>query len=78
MRPGGCFIIMELDPMAPASLRMLQNPFASAAFNSTEPWLSEYVALDMEASLEAAGFVTVLAENNTPRHKSVVAHKAFA
>jgi hypothetical protein len=69
---------MELDPLAPASMRMLQNPFASAAFNSTEPWLTEYVALDMEACLKDAGFATVMTDRNTPRHKTVMAHKAEA
>lgn len=67
---------MELDPEAPACKAMLRNPFASAAFTSTEPWLSEYVALDMEASLRGAGFDKVSWDRNTPWHKTVVAYKS--
>ena len=75
MRPNGVFMVMDLDPKSGAVQRLLNNPFASAAFKATEPWLTEYVSFNMEDNLKAAGFHQIATRYNTPSHKVVVAHK---
>lgn len=55
--------------------RVFKNPFAYAAFKSTEPWLMEYMSLDLPGSLKAAGFAQVFQAEATPRHLTVVARK---
>lgn len=37
--PGGALAIMEMDPSSPIWQRIFNNPFAYAAFKSTEPYL---------------------------------------
>lgn len=76
LKPGGCMTIMEMDPGTAAWQRRLRNPVAFAAFKSTEPWLEEYIGLDVETSLLDAGFDAVLQANNTPFHMTAVARKA--
>ena len=68
--------IMEMDPASPAFARIFANPFAYTAFKSTEPWLMDYMTLDLHAALRDAGFAApVLQASNTPRHRTVVARK---
>ena len=38
---------MEMNPESAGWQKVLSNPFAFAAFRSTEPWLEQYVVLDM-------------------------------
>ncbi|KAK9836264.1 hypothetical protein WJX81_000487 [Elliptochloris bilobata] len=75
LRPGGAMAIMEMDPASAAFQRVFGNPFAYAAFKSTEPWLLEYAALDVPGALREAGFVSVRKESASPRHFTVVAFK---
>ena len=53
----------------------MSNPFPYCAFKSTEPWLLEYLSLDMAGALQAAGFAPPRQLENSPRHKTVVAVK---
>ncbi|KAK9917244.1 hypothetical protein WJX75_002270 [Coccomyxa subellipsoidea] len=76
LRPGGTFAIMEMNPASAGFQRIFRNPFAYAAFKSTEPWLMEYISLDLPAELREAGFVSVLQAECTPRHFTMVALKA--
>jgi len=76
LRPGGCLAVMEMNPASPAFQRIFDNPFAFAAFKSTEPWLESYMAMDMHGALRDAGFVQSTQKSNTPKHRSVVALKA--
>ena len=67
---------MDIDPASPACASVLNNPFAHIAFKSTEPWLMDYVTLDLHGALRDAGFAaSVLQANNTPRNRTVVARK---
>jgi hypothetical protein len=66
---------MEMDPSSAVFQRIFKNPFAYTAFKSTEPWLQEYIALDMPAAMQEAGFRAPRTQSNTPRHKTVVALK---
>jgi hypothetical protein len=40
-----------MDPAAPAFSRIFGNVFAFTAFKSTEPWLIDYVTLDLHAAM---------------------------
>ncbi len=64
-----------MNPQSPAFQRIFQNAFAYAAFKSTEPWLEEYLALDMPRCMVDAGFEQPVQMPATPRHKAVVAVK---
>ncbi|KAG2430699.1 hypothetical protein HYH02_013696 [Chlamydomonas schloesseri] len=75
LRPGGAMCIMEMNPESAVFQRIFGNPFAYTAFKSTEPWLQEYIALDMPDALREAGFAEVVTRESTPRHKTVVAIK---
>lgn len=55
LRPGGVLSIMEMNPASPAFQRVLSNPFAYTAFKSTEPYLEEYIGLDMAGAMQRAG-----------------------
>ena len=75
LRPGGALCIMEMDPTTPAFQKILANPIPYVIFKSTEPYLLEYVALDMDKELVESGFGSVSTMSNSPRHKTVVAIK---
>ncbi|KAF5829160.1 S-adenosyl-L-methionine-dependent methyltransferase [Dunaliella salina] len=75
LRPGGCLSIMEMNPRSPAFGRIMGNPFAYTAFKSTEPWLQEYITLDMHAAIQEVGFGRPVEKECTPRHRTVVAVK---
>jgi hypothetical protein len=66
---------MDMNPFSPSFQRITRNPLLFALFKSTEPWLQEYVQLDLEAELHAAGFSKVGIRENSPRHRTVVAFK---
>ncbi|GBF97263.1 methyltransferase type 11 [Raphidocelis subcapitata] len=78
LKPGGVMAIMEMNPASPAFQRIFSNPFAFAAFKSTEPHLTEYVTLDLAAAYTDAGFNAPQQLENTPRHRTVVARKPQA
>ncbi|MGC9505842.1 hypothetical protein [Baaleninema sp.] len=42
---------------------------------STEPYLDEYFALDMDGELTPIGFETPTTDINSPGHKTVIARK---
>jgi ubiquinone/menaquinone biosynthesis C-methylase UbiE len=75
LRPGGALQIMEMDPSSPILARVRSNPFAFTAFASTEPYLKEYLTFPLEAELQGAGFEPAAQAPNSPRHRTVVAHK---
>jgi hypothetical protein len=68
--------MQEMNPVSHGFQRVFKNPFAYAAFKSTEPWLMEYMALDLPGALREAGFNQVLQVDSTPRHFTIVAMKA--
>lgn len=75
LRPGGVLSIMEMDPTSPRFSNLFKNPFALAGFKSTEPWLLEYISIDLENEIEKTGFKSVTKQSNSPGHKTVVAIK---
>lgn len=74
VRSGGCLAVMDMDPHCrayqtmPAAVRTL--------LRSTEPFLDQYLALDLEAELRQAGFDTVSSSIASPRHRLLVARVA--
>ena len=68
-------IPQEMNPASAGFQKVFENPFAYAAFKSTEPWLMEYVCLDLPGALREAGFVNVMSAESTPRHFTMVAVK---
>ena len=70
--------MMDMDPKAPAFERIANNVFAFTAFKSTEPYLEQYAALDVQEVARRAGFETVVTRSNSPRHRTIVARKADA
>lgn len=72
---GGAFALMDMDPTSTFFQKFASNPFAFAAFKSTEPWIQEYVSMDLISTLESCGFVNIKTKPNSPRHRTVVAYK---
>lgn len=75
LAPGGFLCIMEMNPSSSAFQRVLRSPVAYPAFKSTEPWLEEYITLDLHAAISAAGFAQPMQLDSTPRHRTIVARK---
>lgn len=72
---GGALSIMDMNPRSIFFQKFAANPFAFAAFKSTEPWLNEYVSMDLGQTLVECGFKNVQVLENSPRHRTVVAFK---
>lgn len=72
---GGIVSIMDMDPLSEHFKRFASNPFAFAAFKATEPWIQEYVALDLVALLRDCGFTEVTVRSNSPRHRTIIARR---
>ena len=66
---------MDMDPTAPAFQRLANNVFAFTAFKSTEPYLEEYAALNVQEVAMRAGFSEVDTRSNSPRHRTITARK---
>ena len=75
LRPGGVLAIHEMDPNSPAFQRIANNIFAFTAFKSTEPYLDQYMALDLHGEIAAQGFSLSEEAGCSPRHRTVVAIK---
>jgi len=78
LRPGGAFCVMEQDPNCEAMRRITANVVAYTAFKSTEPYLDEYLSLDLHGMLREVGFERTGEKPCTPRHRAVVAMKPGA
>ncbi|CBJ30227.1 Methyltransferase type 11 [Ectocarpus siliculosus] len=74
LRPGGAISFMDMNPQSPAFQKLANNPFAFAGFKSTEPYLQEYISLDLGKELEAAGFRNPEVRSNSTRHRTCVAY----
>jgi ubiquinone/menaquinone biosynthesis C-methylase UbiE len=71
LRPGGHIAIMDMNPKSEIYAKM--PPYILTLLKSTEPYLDEYFALDIEQTLYEAGFEHPTVTANTPRHRTVVA-----
>jgi ubiquinone/menaquinone biosynthesis C-methylase UbiE len=71
LRPGGYLTIMDMNPKSEIYLKM--PPYILTLLKSTEPYLDEYFALDIEQAIVDAGFHAPTITINTPRHRTIVA-----
>lgn len=72
---GGVLSLMDMDPLSEDFKKFASNPFAFAAFKSTEPWIQEYVRMDLVQQLRKVGFEDIQVMPNSARHRTVVAVK---
>ena len=71
LKPGGYFTMMDMNPRAEAFKKM--PPYVLTLLKSTEPYLDQYFALDVETALTEAGFETPTITPVSPRHRAIVA-----
>lgn len=71
VRPGGYFTIMDMNPRSEVFTRM--PPYVMTLLKSTEPYLDQYFALDIEQEIAAAGFSRPEIFENSPRHRTIIA-----
>jgi ubiquinone/menaquinone biosynthesis C-methylase UbiE len=71
LRPGGYLTIMDMNPKSEIYAKM--PPYILTLLKSTEPYLDDYFALDIERALVDAGFDTPTITANTLRHRTIIA-----
>ena len=71
LRPGGHFTIMDMNPKSEIYAKM--PPYILTLLKSTEPYLDQYFALDVEKEMVEAGFHPPTIISNSPRHRTIVA-----
>ncbi|HEY9640620.1 MAG TPA: class I SAM-dependent methyltransferase [Coleofasciculaceae cyanobacterium] len=71
LRPGGHLSIMDMNPQSEIYAKM--PPYILTLLKSTEPYLDEYFALNLEQAIYNAGFAQPITVCNSPRHRTLVA-----
>ncbi len=71
LRPGGYLTIMDMNPQSEIYAQM--PPYILTLLKSTEPYLDQYFALDIEQVMTEAGFAQPRVTINSPRHRAIVA-----
>ncbi len=71
LSPGGYLALMDMNPKSEIYQKM--PPYILTLLKSTEPYLDEYFALDIEQALIEAGFTAPTIICNTKRHRTVIA-----
>ncbi|MFN9173868.1 MAG: class I SAM-dependent methyltransferase [Synechocystis sp.] len=71
VKAGGNFTFMDMNPRSQAYVTM--PPYVMTLLKSTEPFMDQYLALDIEAELLAAGFDHVEIYPNSSRHRTAIA-----
>ncbi|GLJ44861.1 hypothetical protein SUGI_0944050, partial [Cryptomeria japonica] len=75
LKSGGALCIMEMNPHSPLVQKMVNNVFAFTAFKATEPYFDDYRTFSIEKAIEERGFTFPFQADNSPRHRTIVAHK---
>lgn len=70
LRSGGYLAIMDMNPRS--SIYAEMPPYILTLLKSTEPYLDDYFALDLEQAIYDAGFQRPTVTCNTPRHRTVI------
>lgn len=73
LKPGGSFTMLDLDKDNLEVL--LENPFVSAVYKQTEPYMAEYLKLNPIVDLPNAGFEVTEVGQASRSHKVYVARK---
>lgn len=76
LRPGGHLAIMDMNPRSEVYAKM--PPYVLTLLKSTEPYLDQYFALDLEGAIAQAGFSQPTVTSNSPRHRTLIAAVAKA
>jgi len=71
LRVGGHLTIMDMNPQSEVYAKM--PPYILTLLKSTEPYLDQYFALDIEQALVDSGFGMPTITCNTVRHRTIVA-----
>lgn len=71
LKPNGYFAMMDMNPQAEVYRTM--KPYILTLLKSTEPYLDQYFTLDVATELEKVGFEEPFVQENTPRHRTVIA-----
>lgn len=71
LRPGGHLAIMDMNPRSEVHAKM--PPYILTLLKSTEPYLDQYFAFDLEDAIVDAGFSQPSLTCNTPRHRTLIA-----
>lgn len=71
LKPGGYFAMMDMNPQAEVYAKM--PPYILTLLKSTEPYLDQYFTLDVGAELVKAGFGKPFLQENTARHRTIIA-----
>lgn len=73
LKPGGYFAIMDMNPTCDVFSRM--PPYLLTLLKSTEPYLDQYLSLEMTAAFQTAGFTAPKIVINSPRHRTIIGQK---
>lgn len=73
LRPGGHLAIMDMNPQSEVLQKM--PAFVFTLLKSTEPYLDEYFALNLDEAFREAGFSPPFVELNSPRHRTLIGRK---
>ena len=73
LRPGGHLTILDLDKHNLENL--LSSAFVAAIYKQTEPYMGDYLKLDIAASLRDAGFTLLEVKNSSRSHVALIAVK---
>lgn len=71
LRPGGYLAIMDMNPRSQVYAKM--PPYILTLLKSTEPYLDQYFALNLEEAIVQAGFAQPSLTCNSPRHRTLIA-----
>ena len=71
LRPGGHLAIMDMNPRSEVFAQM--PPYILTLLKSTEPYLDQYFALDLEQAICEAGFAQPALFCNSHRHRTLIA-----
>jgi len=71
LRPGGHLTIMDMNPQSEIYAKM--PAYILTLLKSTEPYLDDYFALDIEHAIATAGFHRPTITCNSPRHRTIIA-----
>jgi ubiquinone/menaquinone biosynthesis C-methylase UbiE len=71
LKPGGYIAIMDMNPASAIYSEM--KPYILTLLKSTEPYLDRYFTLEIDRTLQTAGFQNPQIIANSPRHRTVIA-----
>jgi ubiquinone/menaquinone biosynthesis C-methylase UbiE len=71
LKPGGHIAIMDMNPASEIYGQM--PPYILTLLKSTEPYLDQYFSLEIDRTLQTAGFQKPTITANSPRHRTIIA-----